>query len=55
MPETGAIRALVGGRSYGETQLNRAVALRQPGSVFKPFVYAAAFATALTGKRTARF
>lgn len=48
-PETGAIRALVGGRSYAETQLNRAVALRQPGSVFKPFVYSAAFATALSG------
>jgi len=46
-PETGAIRALVGGRSYAETQLNRAVALRQPGSIFKPFVYAAAFATAI--------
>jgi penicillin-binding protein 1B len=48
-PETGAIRAMVGGRSYGETQLNRAVALRQPGSVFKPFVYAAAFASAVDG------
>ena len=46
-PETGAIRALVGGRSYAETQLNRAVALRQPGSIFKPFVYATAFATAI--------
>lgn len=48
-PETGAIRAMVGGRSYAETQLNRAVALRQPGSVFKPFVYAAAFASAIEG------
>src|SRR6516164_4803132 len=36
----GAVRALVGGRSYGESQYNRAVAARrQPGSAFKPFVY----------------
>ncbi len=36
----GAIRALVGGRDYGESQFNRAVAAkRQPGSSFKPFVY----------------
>jgi penicillin-binding protein 1B len=42
-PHTGEIRALVGGRNYGESQLNHAVARRQPGSVFKPFVYAAAF------------
>ena len=40
---TGEIRALVGGRNYGESQLNHALARRQPGSVFKPFVYAAAF------------
>ncbi|WP_181708753.1 PBP1A family penicillin-binding protein [Chthonobacter rhizosphaerae] len=40
----GAVRALVGGRDYGESQFNRAAgALRQPGSSFKPFVYAAAF------------
>jgi penicillin-binding protein 1A len=40
---TGAIRALVGGRDYTESQFNRAVtAKRQPGSAFKPFVYAAA-------------
>lgn len=45
--ETGAIRALVGGRNYAETQLNRALARRQPGSIFKPFVYATAFATAI--------
>jgi penicillin-binding protein 1A len=39
----GAIRAMVGGRSYGESQFNRATqALRQPGSAFKPFVYLAA-------------
>ena len=42
-PVTGEIRALVGGRNYGESQLNHALARRQPGSVFKPFVYAAAF------------
>jgi penicillin-binding protein 1B len=48
-PQTGAIRALVGGRDYGQSQLNRALARRQPGSVFKPFVYAAAFASSLDG------
>lgn len=41
-PRTGAVRALVGGRSFAESQLNRALSQRQPGSVFKPFVYAAA-------------
>jgi penicillin-binding protein 1B len=41
-PHTGAVRALIGGRDYGRSQLNRALALRQPGSAFKPFVYAAA-------------
>ena len=46
-PRTGEIRALVGGRSYGESQLNHALAHRQPGSVFKPFVYAAAFDNAV--------
>jgi len=40
----GAVVAMVGGRSYGESQFNRAVnALRQPGSSFKPFVYMTAF------------
>ncbi|WP_117192934.1 transglycosylase domain-containing protein [Rhizobium terrae] len=40
---TGAIRAVVGGRDYAESQFNRASkAKRQPGSAFKPFVYAAA-------------
>ena len=42
-PHTGEIKALIGGRNYGESQLNHALARRQPGSVFKPFVYAAAF------------
>ncbi|MGA9571603.1 MAG: PBP1A family penicillin-binding protein [Candidatus Acidiferrales bacterium] len=46
---TGEIRALVGGRNYGESQLNHALAHRQPGSVFKPFVYAAAFDNAAEG------
>jgi penicillin-binding protein 1A len=43
MDVDGAVRAIVGGRDYGQSQFNRAVgALRQPGSSFKPFVYAAA-------------
>lgn len=42
-PNTGEILAMVGGRDYQESQFNRATsALRQPGSAFKPFVYAAA-------------
>jgi penicillin-binding protein 1B len=42
-PHTGNILAMVGGRDYAESQLNRATdASRQPGSTFKPFVYAAA-------------
>jgi penicillin-binding protein 1B len=41
-PHTGAIKALVGGRNYDQTQLNRVLAKRQPGSTFKPFVWAAA-------------
>src|SRR6266478_91987 len=48
-PETGEVRALVGGRNYGMSQLNRILAKRQPGSSFKPFVYAAALNTALSG------
>ena len=43
-PRTGEILALVGGRSYNQSQYNRVMdARRQPGSVFKPFVYLAAF------------
>ena len=47
--ETGEVKALVGGRSYGLSQLDHAMAKRQPGSSFKPFVYTAAFSTALAG------
>jgi penicillin-binding protein 1A len=46
MDVDGAVRAMVGGRDYGQSQFNRATdALRQPGSSFKPFVYAAALTT----------
>ena len=48
-PHTGEIKALIGGRDYGESQLNRILARRQPGSAFKPFVYAAAFEGAVDG------
>lgn len=48
-PHTGEIKALVGGRDYGESQLNHILARRQPGSAFKPFVYAAAFEGAVDG------
>ncbi len=48
-PHTGQVLALVGGRSYGTSQVNHAVAHRPTGSIFKPFVYAAAFQTAVQG------
>jgi penicillin-binding protein 1B len=48
-PQTGEVKAVVGGRNYGESQLNHAISKRQPGSVFKPFVYAAALNTAIEG------
>ncbi len=48
-PHTGEIKALVGGRNYQSSQLNHALSMRQPGSVFKPFVYAAALDTAIEG------
>src|SRR5205807_3277991 len=48
-PHTGAVLALVGGRNYGFSQLDHAVAKRPTGSIFKPFVYAAAMNTALDG------
>ncbi|HKP73784.1 MAG TPA: PBP1A family penicillin-binding protein [Pyrinomonadaceae bacterium] len=45
--DTGEVVAMVGGRDYEKSQLNRATdAMRQPGSVFKPFVYATALNTA---------
>jgi len=46
-PKTGEIKALIGGRDYGQSQLNRVLARRQPGSAFKPFVYATAFDNAV--------
>ncbi len=49
MTPDGAVRAMVGGRNYGESQYNRAVtAKRQPGSAFKPFVYLTAIESGLT-------
>jgi penicillin-binding protein 1A len=49
MTPDGVVRALVGGRNYGDSQFNRAVdAKRQPGSAFKPFVYLTALEHGLT-------
>lgn len=49
MTPDGAVRAMVGGRNYSESQYNRAVtAKRQPGSSFKPFVYLTALEQGLT-------
>ena len=48
-PHTGQVLALVGGRNYATSQLNHAVAQRPTGSIFKPFVYAAAYNTSLNG------
>ena len=48
-PHTGEVKALAGGRNYGMSQLNHVLAKRQPGSIFKPFVYAAAMDTAVEG------
>ena len=49
MSADGAVRAMVGGRNYAESQYNRAVtAKRQPGSAFKPFVYLTAIEAGLT-------
>lgn len=48
-PHTGQVLALVGGRNYGVSQLNHALAERPTGSIFKPFVYAAAYNTSLNG------
>lgn len=48
-PHTGQVLALVGGRNYGVSQLDHAMAERPTGSIFKPFVYAAAYDTSLNG------
>jgi penicillin-binding protein 1A len=49
MTPDGAVRAMIGGRNYAESQFNRAVAAkRQPGSAFKPFVYLTALEHGLT-------
>jgi len=49
MSPDGAVRAMIGGRDYGQSQFNRAVmAKRQPGSAFKPFVYLTALERGLT-------
>jgi penicillin-binding protein 1A len=48
-PDTGYVRAMVGGRNFDNSRFNRAVqAKRQPGSAFKPFVYAAALEAGYT-------
>ncbi len=48
-PRSGQVLAMIGGRNYGTSQYNRIIqSRRQPGSIFKPFVYAAALETAYT-------
>jgi penicillin-binding protein 1B len=54
-PRSGKVLAMIGGRNYAESQLNRATdAQRQPGSVFKPFVYAAALESGMSPLRMFR-
>ena len=48
MNTDGAVRAMVGGTNYQESQFNRALALRQPGSSFKPVVYLVALENGMT-------
>ena len=48
-PHTGDLKALIGGRGYGASQLNHVLARRQPGSSFKPFVYATALNSGVDG------
>lgn len=48
METNGAVRAMVGGTNYQESQFNRALALRQPGSSFKPVVYLVALENGMT-------
>jgi len=50
-PHTGQVLALIGGRNYGLSQLNHAIAERPTGSIFKPFVYAAAYNSSLSGTK----
>jgi penicillin-binding protein 1B len=51
-PKTGFVRAMVGGRNYGESSYNRAVdSRRQPGSAFKPFVYLAGLDTPFQNRK----
>jgi penicillin-binding protein 1B len=50
-PATGDVKALVGGRAYNQSQLNHVLARRQPGSSFKPFVYATALNSGVDGSQ----
>ncbi|PYU99146.1 MAG: penicillin-binding protein 1A, partial [Acidobacteria bacterium] len=50
-PHTGELKALVGGRDYGVSQLDHVLARRPPGSSFKPFVYAAALNSGVNGSQ----
>ncbi len=50
-PHTGEIVSAVGGRNYATSQLNHLYALRQPGSTFKPFVYATALGSGVDGSQ----
>ena len=53
METDGAVRAMVGGKDYGESQFNRAAhAYRQPGSSFKPYVYLTALENWLHARHT---
>jgi len=52
-PHTGQVLALVGGRNYGASQFDHAISHRPTGSIFKPFVFAAAFNTSLAGGQLA--
>ena len=51
-PKTGQIKAMVGGRDYNKSQLNRVLTRSQPGSTFKPFLYAAAIDMGYTAGTT---
>ncbi len=54
-PHTGQVVALVGGKDYGDSQLNHAIAHRPTGSTFKPIVFASAFNTSLAGTPLTNF